>query len=42
VIPVSGWVAITIFVLGSLVWAYELLILKPRQRRARNARKRGL
>lgn len=41
-IPVSGWVAIAIFVLGGLAWAYELLILKPRKRRQRNARKRGL
>jgi hypothetical protein len=41
-IPVPGWVALIIIVLGIIVWTYDLLITKPRRRRKRLARKRSL
>lgn len=42
VIPVPGWVAIILAALGIIVWTYDLLVVKPRRRRQRLARKRDL
>jgi hypothetical protein len=41
-IPVPGWVALIIAILGVIIWTYDLLIVKPRRRRERLARKRSL
>ena len=42
VIPVPGWLAIIIVILGLILWIYDLLVTKPRRRRERLARKRNL
>ena len=41
-IPVPGWVALILAVLGVIFWTYDLLVVKPKRRRERLARKRGL
>jgi hypothetical protein len=41
-IPVPGWVALILAVLGIIFWTYDLLVLKPKRRRERLARKRML
>jgi hypothetical protein len=41
-IPVPGWVALALAVLGIILWTYDLLIVKPKRRRERLARKRSL
>lgn len=41
-IPVPGWVALILAVLGIILWTYDLLIVKPKRRRERLARKRSL
>jgi hypothetical protein len=41
-IPVPGWLALILAVLGIIVWTYDLLFVKPKRRRARLDRKRRL
>jgi hypothetical protein len=41
-IPVPGWVALALAVFGVLFWTYDLLVVKPKRRRERLARKRNL
>ena len=41
-IPVPGWVGLIIAVLGIIAWTFDLLIVKPKRRRERLARKRSL
>jgi hypothetical protein len=41
-IPVPGWVALILVVLGIIFWTYDLLIVKPKRRRERLARKQKL
>jgi hypothetical protein len=41
-IPVPGWVALGVAVLGVIFWTYDLVVVKPKRRRERLARKRNL
>jgi hypothetical protein len=41
-IPVPAWVFFIIVILGVIFWAYDLLVVKPKRRRERQARKRSL
>lgn len=41
-IPVPGWLALGIVILGTIFWIYDLLVAKPKRRRERLARKRNL
>jgi hypothetical protein len=41
-IPVPGWVALVLAVVGIILWTYDLLVVKPKRRRERLARKRSL
>ena len=41
-VPVAGWVAVVIAVLGAVVWLYDLTIAKPTRCRERLARKWNL
>jgi hypothetical protein len=41
-IPVPGWLAVILVVLGVILWTYDLLVVKPKRRRERLARKRNL
>jgi hypothetical protein len=41
-IPVPAWAGLILAVLGIIAWTYDLLIVKPKRRRERLARKRSL
>lgn len=41
-IPVPEWLFITIMIIGGIGWAFEILVLKPKRRRERIARKKNL
>ncbi len=41
-IPVPGWLALGVVLLGIVLWTYDLLVVKPKKRRERQARKRSL
>jgi hypothetical protein len=41
-IPVPAWLALALAVLGVIFWTYDLLVVKPKRRRERLARKRNL
>lgn len=41
-IPVPAWLAFALVILAAIFWTYDLLVVKPKRRRERLARKRNL